>query len=313
MINTSRIAALTLATLTAAASSLGGARAADRAPDPCRATTQAVLESCKTGVRSDALLAGANCINLSDNSARKTCSQEATANAKDAMHECRDQADARQDVCKHLGGGAYDPTIDPVNFVSTIDNPYFPLTPGTTYFFEGQTASGLERGRFSVTHNTKTILGVTCVEVHDFVTLNGEPLEDTLDWFAQDRDGNVWYFGENSKQIENGLVVGVEGSWTAGINGAKPGIVMKAHPAVGDFYRQEFLLVDAEDLAEVISLNESVSVPAGAYNRCVETAETSPVSPEDLEHKYYALGIGNVLVIDVATGAREELVRIETE
>src|SRR6185369_9184112 len=115
-----------------------------------------------------------------------------------------------------------------------------PLVPGTTFVYEGQTADGFGHDEFAVTHNTKVILGVTCVEVHDVATLDGDVVEDTLDWFAQDNAGNVWYFGENSKQLEDGLVVGVEGSWTAGIDGAKPGIVMEAAPAVGDVYRQEF-------------------------------------------------------------------------
>ena len=141
-----------------------------------------------------------------------------------------------------------------------------------------------------MTHNTKVILGVTCIEVHDTVMVDGELTEDTLDWFAQDSAGNVWYFGENSKELEDGLVVSLEGSWMAGVDGAKPGIVMKASPAVGDFYRQEFSLENAEDLAEVVSLNESVTVPAGTFNNCLETEETSPLEPDALEHKFYSAG-----------------------
>jgi hypothetical protein len=123
-----------------------------------------------------------------------------------------------------------------------------------------------------VTHNTKEILGVTCVEVRDIVTVGGVVKEDTLDWFAQDTAGNVWYFEENSKEIQDGLAVSLEGSWTAGIDGAKPGIIMKAYPAVGDFYRQEFALGTAEDVAEVLSPTETVTVPAappGGFAHCL--------------------------------------------
>ena len=104
----------------------------------------------------------------------------------------------------------------PANFVATIDNPFFPLMPGTTFVYEGQTAAGLELDEFAVTHNTKAILGVTCVEVHDTVTVDGELTEDTLDWFAQDSDGNVWYFGENSKELDDGLIAGSRAPGSAG-------------------------------------------------------------------------------------------------
>src|SRR5207244_1674521 len=111
----------------------------------------------------------------------------------------------------------------------------------------------------AVTRNTRVILGVTCVEVHDTVTTDGELTEDTFDWFAQDRDGNVWYFGENTHELEDGLITTIDGTFMAGVNGDKPGIVMKAHPAIGDFYRQEFSLANAEDFAETLSLTESVT------------------------------------------------------
>src|SRR5262249_59969637 len=116
----------------------------------------------------------------------------------------------------------------------------------------------------------RVILGVTCVEVHDTVTLDGELSEDTLDWFAQDKDGNVWYFGENTHELEDGLITTIEGTFMAGVNRDKPGIIMKAHPAVGDFYRQEFSLANAEDFAETLSLNEIVTVPFGTFNHLLK-------------------------------------------
>jgi hypothetical protein len=221
--------------------------------------------------------------------------KQALADLKDARQSCREQHDVRQAACARLGEAPYDPVIDPSNFVAQIDNPDFPLTPGTTFIYAGQTTEGFEHDEFAVTHNTKVILGVTCVEVHDTVTLDGELTEDTLDWFAQDRDGNVWYFGENTHELEDGLITTIEGTFTAGVNGDKPGIIMKAHPAIGDFYRQEFSLENAEDFAETVSLTESVTVPAGSFTNCLKSKETTPLETDLLEYKFYAPGVGNVL------------------
>lgn len=276
----------------------------------CRLTSEKALRSCEAEAQSDFWLASGKCDNLSDAAARNACQQQAPLDLKDARETCDEQQDSRDAVCKRLGGARYDPVIKPANFVSTINHPLFPLTPGTTFIYEGQTAGGLEYNEFVVTNNTKVILGVTCIEVHDTAKLNGELIEDTLDWFCQDVTGNVWYFGENTQQLEGGLVVGLEGSWTAGVDGAKPGIVMKAQPAVGNLYRQEFSLGNAEDIAEVISLNESVTVPYGAFTNCMKTKETTPLEPDLLEHKFYCPGVGLVLTIDVNTGERSELIAI---
>lgn len=280
--------------------------------DFCRMTSQMALHSCQKGTESDFWLALAKCDNLSDPAERNACQKQALADRKDALQTCKDQHDARQAVCERLGGAPYDPVINPANFVATINNPYFPLTPGTTFVYEGQTAQGLEHNEFFVTNNTKVILGVTCIEVHDTVEVNGELTEDTLDWFAQDKDGNVWYFGENSKEIVGGLIVSLEGSWTAGVDGAKPGIIMKANPTTGDFYRQEFFLETAEDVAEVLSLTESVTVPYGSFDNCLKTEETTPLEPDVLENKFYYPGVGLVLTNDLTTGEKLELVEIIT-
>ncbi|PYK07833.1 MAG: hypothetical protein DME61_11810, partial [Verrucomicrobia bacterium] len=231
--------------------------------DFCRRTAQDALASCRDAAQSDYSLALGKCDNLADPAARAQCQNQASADLTDARQTCQEQNDARLAACGRLGGAPYDPVIDPSNFVARIDNPYFPLTPGTTFISEGQTADGFEHDEFAVTHNTRVILGVTCVEVNDTVTTDGELTEDTLDWFAQDRDGNVWYFGENTHELEDGLITTIDGTFMAGVNGDKPGIVMKAHPAIGDFYRQEFSLANAEDFADTLSLTESVTVPAG--------------------------------------------------
>jgi len=279
-------------------------------PDSCRQTAQDTLTSCRNAAQSDYSLALAKCDNLADPAARAQCQSQASTDLNDAQQTCQEQNDVRIAACDRLGGAPYDPVIDPSNFVTRIDNPYFPLTPGTTFIYEGQTAEGFEHDEFAVTHNTRVIQGVTCVEVHDTVTVDGELTEDTLDWFAQDRDGNVWYFGENTHELEDGLITTIDGTFMAGVNGDKPGIVMKAHPAIGDFYRQEFSLANAEDFAETLSLTESVTVPAGTFHNCLKSQETTPLETDLLEHKFYAPGVGNVLTVDATTGDREELVRI---
>jgi len=288
--------------------------------DACKASAQGARRACQAEVQSDKALALGKCANVPEVSAAKACRQQTSMDVKDALMSCKDQHDARLAVCAKLGPAPFAPVIDPANFTDAMGHPLpitnvlFPLSPGTTFIYEGQTAAGLEHDEFAVTHATRMILGVTVVEVHDTVTTGGVLTEDTLDWFAQDKDGNVWYFGENSKQLEDGLVVGLEGSWTSGIDGAQPGVVMEAHPAVGDFYRQEFLLKDAEDLAEVTSADESVTLSNNVtYQHCLETTETSPIEPDALENKFYAPNVGNVLVVDVTAGEKSELVQITTE
>ena len=279
----------------------------------CRTSTNAAYDSCTAGAQSDKALAVGKCNNLLDSGAVKACRAQADADVKDARVLCADQRKSRIGTCSRLGPAPYSPVIAPANFVVTVDNPYNPLPPGTTYVYEGNTAAGLEHNEVAVTHNTKVIDGVTCVEVLDTVELNGELTERTLDWFAQDKDANVWYFGENSEELSGGLVVDLGGSFAAGVDGAQPGIIMKAHPAVGDFYRQEFDLGNAEDVAEVLSLSESVTVPAGSFDHCLETKETEAIDPTALENKFYAAGIGNVLTHDLVTGEMLPLVMIKTQ
>ena len=284
-----------------------------KAPRACSTITKDALDACKAGAHSDKLIAFGKCANLADPTLVKACKDQAKADGKDAVSGCKDQRDARSAVCARLGEAPYAPVIIPANFTHPIDNPLFPLSPGTTFVYEGATAAGFEHDEFAVTHNTKLILGVTCVEVHDTVELDGILTEDTRDWFAQDTDGNVWYFGENSAVLEDGLPVDLSGSWTGGIDGAQPGIIMKAAPAINDFYRQEFLLGEAEDLAEVKSLTDSAVVPFGTFTgNCLKTEESSPLSPGDLENKYYVSGVGNILTVDLATGERSELISITT-
>jgi len=208
-----------------------------------------------------------------------------------------------------LNGCVYNPTIDPANFVAAVDNPYFPLVPGTTYHYTTQD----EDITVAVTHETKVILGVTCTVVHDFAMVDGELAEDTFDWYAQDKDGNVWYFGEDTKAFENGQV-STEGSWEAGVNDAKPGIIMEGHPQVGDSYRQEFAAGVAEDRGKVLSLTESVSVTFGSFENCLKTEDLNGLDPNDVENKYFCANVGQVLAVTVRGGSdREELVSVTHE
>jgi hypothetical protein len=278
----------------------------------CAEVADSQLKACRNSAMDDYWVSIAICDNDAADDPQGLCPQAASQALTDARAECSDQLDARLDICDQLGGGKYNPAINPANFSTTIDNPYFPLKPGTTFIYEGDTADGRERDEFAVTRRTHTFLGVKCVEVHDKVTLDGVVTEDTLDWFAQDKAGNVWYFGEESKQIDDGIIVGIEGSWQAGVDEAKPGIIMKALPKLGDNYRQEYKISDAEDNAEVVATGQTINVHGKTYNNVLVTHEFSGLEPSANERKFYAPNVGNVLVIDDETGDRSELIKITT-
>ena len=199
-------------------------------------------------------------------------------------------------------GGNYAPDIDPSRFVDTIDNPLMPFTPGSRWVLEGTSDGVPERVEVIVQPERKDVMGISTVVVRDTVTVDGEVIEDTYDWYAQDVDGNVWYFGEDVKDYENGVVVSTGGSWEAGVDGALPGIVMPAQPSVGDTYRQEYLVGEAEDMFEVLSVNGTVTVPAGTYDAVITTEDWTPLEAEVIEHKQYAPGVGPIRSENVAGG-----------
>ncbi len=197
-------------------------------------------------------------------------------------------------------------------WVTEVTNPYFPLAPGTTFHYTGETDGIPSTDDMVVTQQKKVILGVRCTVVHDLVYTNGVLSEDTLDWYAQDTSGNVWYFGEDTKELDsNGNVISTEGSWQAGVNGAQQGIIMEAHPRVGDHYQQEFAAGVAQDMAQVLGLNKSACVMYGCFDDLLLTKEWSPLEKGVTEHKYYAPNVGFILV-DVVKGGDEhsELVSI---
>lgn len=185
--------------------------------------------------------------------------------------------------------------VDPSNFVRTIDNPWYPLRPGTTYVFRGVEGGKPMRDVVAVTTRRKTILGVSCIVVRDIVYVDGRPTEVTSDWFAQDRKGNVWYFGEATAELDDsGKVKSREGSWQAGVDGAKPGIVMPSRPRVGQSFRQEYLKGHAEDHMTIQSLAAKVRVPYVSTSHAMRTREWTPLEPGVVEHKYYVRGLGVV-------------------
>jgi hypothetical protein len=195
--------------------------------------------------------------------------------------------------------------IDPSRFSAEIDHPFWPMTPGTVWVYR----EGEQRVEVTVTNRTRRVLGVETRVVHDLVTENGVPVEDTFDWYAQDDDGNLWYFGEDTTEFEDGEPVGHAGAWEAGVDGALPGIVLPAEPEVGMSYRQEYYAGEAEDRAKVLSVAESARVPFGEFTGVLETEDTTPLEPDVVEHKFYVRDIGPVLALQInGDGEREELV-----
>jgi hypothetical protein len=182
----------------------------------------------------------------------------------------------------------------PGEFVDQVTNRYFPLQPGTTLTYKGKLDGKSATDVFTVTNQTKEILGVTTTVVHDQVFVKGELVEDTFDWYAQDAAGNVWYLGEDTKELEDGVVVSTEGSWEAGVDGARPGIFMPAQPMVGQVFKQEDAKNVAEDCSEIVDLNASVRTSFVSSNEALKTEEFSLLEPDVLDNKYYVKDIGLV-------------------
>ena len=212
-----------------------------------------------------------------------------------------------------LPQGSETVNLNPADFTTDIDNPYWPMKPGSRWVYRETDPNGTrQRVVVTVTDRTKKIAnGITARVVSDVVTERGKPVEVTDDWYAQDKAGNVWYLGEHTTEYENGKPTSTEGSFEAGVDGAQPGIAMPARPKAGVRYRQEYYKGHAEDRANVLSLTEQVEVPFGHFRpgRVLTTRDLNPLKPKILEYKFYARGIGPVLAIGVSGGSdREELV-----
>lgn len=206
--------------------------------------------------------------------------------------------------------------LDPAEFTADIDNPYWPMRVGTRWTYDeidGETGD-TQRVVVTVTDRTKRIAnGVEARVVRDVVSdADGNPVEITDDWYAQDADGNVWYLGEDTAELEDGEVTTTAGSFEAGVDGAEAGVIMPADPEPGLRYRQEYYEGEAEDNGEILSLSEQAEVPAGRYRKALLTKDTVGLDPDVLEYKLYAPGVGPVLALGISGGGgREELVRVE--
>jgi len=291
----------------------------------CSKTASFAFNACGHERSDNFFKARANCLNTTDDDARRECVTQAKDDQVEATQRCKEQFDARQEVCDKLGESAYDPGqywktenfVDPLQIGITVPaNPYFALIPGQAIYQGGD-----EVDTVTITANTKLIAGVTCLAVKDIVAINGNVSEDTDDWYAQDINGNVWYCGESSRNYEffagdnpqQAELVGIEGSWKAFRDYAMPGITMESSPQPGDIYRQEMLLGDAEDVAEVISNSVDELIPGDSCaeegvavanyidsicnNDCIVILEYTPLEPGVSAHKYYAPNTGLVLEV----------------
>jgi len=201
--------------------------------------------------------------------------------------------------------------LDPADFTTEIDNPYFPLPVGAQWHVRVTDQEGtVQQEVITVTNETKGIAdGVAARVVNDVVSENGKPVEITKDWYAQDSDGNVWYFGEDTTEIKPNGERDTSGSFEAGVDGADAGVAMLAHPTAGQTYREEYYAGHAEDRSRVLALDQQAEVPFGHFRDVMLTEDYTPVEPDVLELKMYAPGVGQVLAQTVSGGSeREELI-----
>lgn len=293
----------------------------------CNRTAFLMLKSCVHEIHDDYFVELAVCLNIRDSVERDECRDDARESFLEAREECAEQREARVEFCDDLGENRYDPDFDPADFTTVFNdlNPYFPLSVGNRWVYEG----GDETITVEVLDERKLIEGVTCIVVNDLVEEDGDPIENTDDWYGQAANGDVHYCGELARDFETFAddipplpeLVAIEGSFKAGRDGAKSGVLMFHAPLVGDFYRQEWALGDAEDGGEVLSNDYSYGddaeldefVPAAlamalCSDDCVVTHDFTPLEPDAAERKYYAPGIGLFLEVDPETGDTVELV-----
>jgi hypothetical protein len=221
-----------------------------------------------------------------------------------------DGGDENGTASSDLPQGSEPVELDPAEFTTEIDNPYWPMEPGSRWVYRETDEEGtVQRVVVTVTDKTKQIAnGIEARVVHDVVSENGEPVEITDDWYAQDSEGSIWYMGEATAEYENGKVTTRAGSFEAGVDGAEPGIIMPAEPQVGQAYRQEYYEGKAEDEGAVLSLDAQAEVPYGHFPQVLMTQDTNPLEPKVFELKFYARDVGPVLAASVSGGSdREEL------
>jgi hypothetical protein len=204
-------------------------------------------------------------------------------------------------------GSNYHPTIHPADFSAKITNPWYPLRPGTTYVYTGYDGKQRITDILAVSRKTKVIDGVTNRIINDRVLRGGRVRERTTDYYSQDRCGNVWYFGEDTAELDrHGNVTTTDGSFHSGVDGAEPGVFMQAHPQIDRKFRQEWYQGQAEDVYKVLSKGGNRTVPYGSFTNVLRTLETNALEPGVHDNKYYVRGIGTVEEVTVK-GPREIL------
>jgi hypothetical protein len=203
-------------------------------------------------------------------------------------------------------GGVYQVNLTSADFVDVVDNPYFPLPVGAKWEYEIRGGNGnTQTDTLEVLKEKRNVNGVQATVVRDTVSSGNQIVEDTFDWFAQDKYENVWYVGEAVDNYIGGVLVSHGGSWEWGVDGALPGIIMWADPSahINEKYHQEYYRGKAEDMGEVMSVSESLTVPFGSFDQVVKTLDFSNIEAGQ-EHKFYAPGIGLIKEMDV-NGAEE--------
>lgn len=200
--------------------------------------------------------------------------------------------------------------LDTADFVKGINHTFFPMAVGNRWVYEADTEDGVERIEVEVLNETRTVLGIECTIVRDTVYLDGDMIEDTWDWYAQDRFGNVWYMGEDTAEYENGKLLNHNGAWDPDLDGSLPGIYMWGNPIVGTTYRQEYLKGEAEDMGTVMSLGNTVTIGYGTYTDVLITKDFIPGEPDGSAFTYYAPGIG--VILEEEEEERVELIEMTT-
>ncbi len=246
------------------------------------------------------------------------CLREIRQERREARELARAQYEARLEVCELLGQEPYRPEVDRDMFSPSNANPYLPLIVGRTLVYEKADEDTIERVEVTALDEVVEIDGFECRSVRDIVyeieaSDRGSQtlVEDTVDWFSVRDDGDVWYIGEIAKNYdEDGFLEDLDGSWRSGVEDAQPGLLVPAAPVPGLVHRQEFLIGEAEDMARVISVGDTVEIEIGTFTDCLQTEEWSPLEPGKFERKFYAPGIGLILEVDLETGERLELVEI---
>ncbi|MGB5164256.1 MAG: hypothetical protein WBN61_03285 [Woeseiaceae bacterium] len=319
----------------AASQLLGAANVNDTQAVSCNAASNSLRRACEFEVLDEFFIGIAVCAHSETEADAADCIADYSVDRDDAIDECSDVTDARLELCAATADAVHNPPfgpdfasdfVDPLTIGTTTPvNPYFPMVQGTVWTYEGTFEEDGEEITevitITVTDKIKLVDGIRCLVVRDVVEIDGELIEDTNDWFAQDTDGNIWYCGEEVQDYEtfDGDVpsipelVAIDGAFKAGRDGDEAGMLLPFAPVVGDIIRQEVSFANAEDTIEILAIDGTETVPAAACDGdCLVTRDFSPLDPGVEENKYYAPGIGKILEVDLENGSRFELIAVTT-